>query len=107
MSFSLDTTNEVIRYTTSRTVEQGEELHIFYGHKLWFTPVQTPTRRANAIDDIDDGWGGLQGVLDESNPFSVGNPKDMISEADLPFLRTKVIPEDENEDEEGSVKTGE
>ncbi|KII86899.1 hypothetical protein PLICRDRAFT_66319, partial [Plicaturopsis crispa FD-325 SS-3] len=38
VSFVLDPSSESIRYTTFRTVREGEELCIFYGHRLWFRP---------------------------------------------------------------------
>ncbi|OSX60029.1 hypothetical protein POSPLADRAFT_1086915, partial [Postia placenta MAD-698-R-SB12] len=36
VSYIIDTETESIRYTTIRAVTEGEELCIFYGHKLWF-----------------------------------------------------------------------
>lgn len=53
---------------------------------------------------MTDAWGGLQAISDTSNPFSDGNQKEIIAEHDLPFLRTKVIPEDEDEKADGSFK---
>ncbi|KZS99472.1 uncharacterized protein LAESUDRAFT_622207, partial [Laetiporus sulphureus 93-53] len=36
VSYIINTKTESIRYTTMRRIETGEELCIFYGHKLWF-----------------------------------------------------------------------
>ncbi|KAH7922040.1 hypothetical protein BV22DRAFT_992990, partial [Leucogyrophana mollusca] len=38
VSYTTDSREDRIRYTTTRLVDQDEELCIFYGHKLWFEP---------------------------------------------------------------------
>jgi hypothetical protein len=40
------------------------------------------------------------------NPFLTGKPDAIIPEDELPFWRTRVTPADDQEDAEGSVKTG-
>jgi hypothetical protein len=39
VSFLIDRPNSCIRYVTSRSIASGEELFIFYGHKVQFDPV--------------------------------------------------------------------
>jgi tRNA-specific adenosine deaminase 3 len=43
---------ECIEYTTSKNVQPGEELVIFYGHKLWF-------QDASALVPVDAAEGTL------------------------------------------------
>lgn len=107
-SYSIDTSADSIRYTTVRHVDPGEELCIFYGHHLWFTPAgssSVPT--VIQEDDVDDGWGGLSSVEDglvfPPNPFSEGDPDQIIPEDDLPFIRVKPLPQEE---EMETIQTG-
>ena len=104
-----------IRYTTARDVQPGEELCIFYGHKLWFTPTEASI--SNPVSEVaeeieDDGWGGLSlvgsgdgrtpgGPLE--NPYKDGSPDEIIAEEELPFTRYKLPPEEETPD---SIRTG-
>lgn len=95
-----------------------EELCIFYGHKLWFDPVDaTATDYAGAgIDEeMDDGWGGLAsldgvddgGTLDELfNGFENGSPEEIVLEDALPFTRLKLTPEDEEEEDMDAIRKG-
>lgn len=114
VSFILDTSTDSIRYITARDIEPEEELCIFYGHKLWFSPVGlTVGGHTNQIpqEDPNDEWGGLSAVdYDESgepmfpiNPFAEGDPDELILEGNLPFTRYKLPPEEEEPD---SVRTG-
>ena len=119
MSFTIDTETDSIRYTTSRDVRPDEELCIFYGHKLWFEPVNAAdwsSAEADAMEERDDGWGGLGAVGDNEDDsdiigpslfdgFSEGDPDQIIPEEELPFRRLKLTPEEEEEDME-SVRKG-
>lgn len=85
-----------------------EELCIYYGQKLWFTPAGALTKIE--VSEVDDGWGGLAGVdLDgavgasPTNPYVEGDQEDIIAEDDLPFVRFKLPPEEEDAD---SIRTG-
>ncbi|KAL0960622.1 hypothetical protein HGRIS_005653 [Hohenbuehelia grisea] len=83
VSFSIDPSTESIRYTTARAVEADEELCIFYGHKLWFDPIDVgmdehPSGRDN-LDTVEslENWGGLLGVIGE--PLSESKGGDVAS----------------------------
>jgi tRNA-specific adenosine deaminase 3 len=110
--YIIDTHTESIRYTTTRLIDTGEELCIFYGRNLWFEPVDPPVLNGMTPEtDDDDGWGGLSLVEDmagEINARSVsifdGDPSDIIPEQDLPFTRVKLWTDDE-EDELSSIRT--
>lgn len=110
MTYSLDVRNDCIRYTTARDIREGEELCIFYGHSLWFTPVTLSTQGCSE-PETDDGWGGLTAVegdqqdemVDISNPYTDGDPEAILSEEDLPFTRLKSAPEEEDAQ---SIQTG-
>lgn len=96
----------------------GEELCIFYGHKLWFEPVDAASRNdVDTIDDKDDGWGGLtclgdneedNGALDKAFlAFRTdGNPYENIPDEELPFTRLRLTPEDEDEEDMHSIRKG-
>ena len=106
-SYSIDTSTDSIRYTTVRHVGPGEELCIFYGHHLWFTPAESSSIPTVNQEDIDDGWGGLSSVKDcllfPPNPFSEGDPNQIIPEDDLPFITVKPPPQEE---EMETIQTG-
>ena len=108
VSFSLDTSTSSIRYTTTRDIEPGEELCIFYGHKLWFSLSSDVDRAPSPSPTVDDGWGGLASINDDCeeearNPYIDGDPNETIPEHELPFTRFKLPPEEE---EPGSIRTG-
>lgn len=66
VTYSLDVATDSIRYTAVRDVQEGEELCIFYGHKLWFDPVGSEYSSLREPEFADsDGWGGLRRVLFE------------------------------------------
>ncbi|TFK40622.1 hypothetical protein BDQ12DRAFT_733838 [Crucibulum laeve] len=106
VSFTLDSTTDSIRYTTVSDVNTGDELQIFYGHKLWFSPVDE-MQHITIDTRIEDGWGGLSAVIEDTEsdcegPFLDGNPDEIIPDEDLPFTRFKLPPEEE---EPGSIRT--
>ena len=81
--------NEAIRFVSTRPVDAGEELCIP------FTPVELPEIMRPVqngwVAESQNTWERLPGVsLDEINPYSGGRQRDVVSEADLPFSRTKV-----------------
>ncbi|KAF8073797.1 hypothetical protein FPV67DRAFT_1606053 [Lyophyllum atratum] len=82
VSFSLDTANESIRYTTVRDTTALPE-------------------------EADDGWGGLSAVgedpdLPAPGPYLDGDPNEIITDEELPFTRFKLPPEEEELD---SIRT--
>ncbi|KAF5389208.1 hypothetical protein D9757_003477 [Collybiopsis confluens] len=95
ISYFLDPQTDSIRYQTVRDIEQDEELCIFYGHNLWFDPID-PTISVQE-SDLQDGWGGL---LSATQDF---DPDEIVEEDFLPFTRFK-SPVDDEEDLE-SIKT--
>ena len=115
VTYTLDPETESIRYTTTRKIEESEELCIFYGHKLWFDALGAGPSETQ-LDDPDDGWGGLSGVgtTDDSQSvldnhismYADGDPQEIVSEDDLPFKRIKLYRDDE-EDELSVVRTRE
>ncbi|KAL1736663.1 hypothetical protein EV714DRAFT_198278 [Schizophyllum commune] len=128
VSYVLEPLTESIRYTTTRRILLGEELCIFYGHKLWFDAVDAADGPSNATDadlPVDDGFGGLAGLemgtkdgeedalAGPSNgrtaesilgpcPYGNGQDDDILQDEDLPFTWLKPPPEEEGP---GSVRT--
>ncbi|KAJ6512192.1 cytidine deaminase-like protein [Mycena vitilis] len=97
LSYTIDPTNDLIHYTTTRPIGPDEELCIYYGSTLWFDSVEAP---ASLSDDPepDDGWGGLSRVdIPQSTvpTFFNGAVDDIVSEDDLPFERFKPPPDEE------------
>ncbi|KAL1677914.1 hypothetical protein EV122DRAFT_213210 [Schizophyllum commune] len=128
VSYVLDPLTESIRYTTTRRILLGEELCIFYGHKLWFDAVDAADGPSNATDadlPVDDGFGGLAGLEMGTKdgeedalagpssdptagailgpcPYGDGQDDDILQDENLPFTWLKPPPEEE---EPGSVRT--
>ena len=122
MSYALDAATESIRYVTSRRVLPGEELCIFYGHRLWFDPVDAADRADPLSDPPEDPWGALPRVDDGDHDdrgagpsgldamfdaFADGVPDEVVPEEELPFKRMKLTPEEEEEEEMDAVRRGE
>ena len=111
----LDTAANSIRYMATREIQIDEELCIFYGHKLWFEPSESALTmdRSKSTSEpenpVSDEWETLRqlSLLDTSegnNPFLDGDPLGEIKDADLPVVRTSVVP-DEEEDEDSFVSS--
>jgi tRNA-specific adenosine deaminase 3 len=99
-------------------VERGEELCIFYGHRLWFEleGLDAP----GPFDPSDDGPSLLENELDalphmndeewseEDEPENLydGKPTDILTEDELPFERIKTIPDEIEEETLESIQTG-
>ncbi|KAJ8481148.1 hypothetical protein ONZ51_g6201 [Trametes cubensis] len=109
-----------MRYTTTRRILPDEELCIFYGHKLWFNPVDAADCiSSDSIEEREDGWGGLanlsEGCVDEEGATSLledwffdrfkdGSPQDNVPDEELPFTRLKLTPEDIEEEDMDSIR---
>jgi hypothetical protein len=99
VSYSVDVARERIVYTSARAIQPDEELCIFYGHRLWFDPVDGPPCRDPDLDENTDPWGGLadiQGHTDDDD-VSASASKDIVAEDDLPFTWKKLALEKEEE----------
>ncbi|PVG04915.1 protein methyltransferase [Serendipita vermifera] len=54
---------DCIEYSTSKDVLPGEELVIFYGHKLWFQDASTPTATAEeAFTQEENVWNAMAAI---------------------------------------------
>ncbi|KIK69616.1 hypothetical protein GYMLUDRAFT_236120 [Collybiopsis luxurians FD-317 M1] len=90
VSYTLNPQTESIRYETVRDINEDEELCIFYGHKLWFDPVDTAV--SAEAPEPEDGWGGLSAVRNNGD----SDPDEIVAEQSLPFTRLKPPPEEED-----------
>ena len=103
MSYSVDVARDCIVYTSARAIQPDEELCVFYGHQLWFDPVDGPPRRNPDLDEntSTDPWGGLtdiQGHTDEDDANASSDAsKDIVTEDDLSFTWKKLALEKEEE----------
>lgn len=112
ISFTLDPTTDSIKYTTSRQIESDEELCIFYGHTLWFDTVDAGPS-SMPTPEPDDGWGGLGSLgtdidgphFDEDELLVDENPEEPITEEELPFIRVRITPDDDEEENPESIRT--
>lgn len=100
-----------------RRVMPDEELTIFYGHKLWFDPVDAvDCARADLDEEREDGWGGLASLdAEDDSPaqddalfggYADGDSEELVPEEALPFTRLKLTPEDEEEEDMDAVRKG-
>ena len=111
VSYTLDSSTESIRYTTTKLIQPGDEMCIFYGHNLWFEPVDSCQPPRLLQEEADDGWGGLTAVENdvEAHPefpgFLVGDPDEIIPVEDLPFTRLKIARDEDEEEELSAVRT--
>lgn len=110
VSYTLDPFTESIRYTTTKYIHSEDELCIFYGHRLWFDPVASV--RPQPSEETEDEWGGLSSVADNIGvdqpgcpSFLDGNPDEIVSDEDLPFVRVKVSQDEDEEEELSAVRT--
>ena len=100
MSYSVDVARDCIMYTSARAIQPDEELCVFYGHRLWFDPVDGPPCRNPDLDENADPWGGLadiQGHTDDDDANASSAVKDIVAEDDLPFTWKKLGLEKEEE----------
>ncbi|KAI0055855.1 hypothetical protein BV25DRAFT_1995977 [Artomyces pyxidatus] len=104
VSYSVDSRTESIRYTAARAIEPDEELCIFYGFNLWFSPVDA--HNLEVAKPSEDEWGGLTALADisEMDP-PTENLEEIISEDKLPFTREKLTPDEDDEDTVESIRT--
>ncbi|BGP42350.1 tRNA-specific adenosine deaminase subunit tad3 [Rhodotorula kratochvilovae] len=74
VTYSLDYSQYTISYRTAKSVKEGEELTIFYGHNVRFSNDENTSEEDSFVqgDAIDDGWGGLGG-LDTQEPDPEGD----------------------------------
>lgn len=113
MSFSVDPVRECIVYTSVRAIQPDEELCIFYGHRLWFDPVDGPPCRNLDLDESTDPWGslaGIQGHTDDNVASSASSDRskkldDIVHEDNLPFSWKKLALEKE-EEQLGDIELG-
>ncbi|SJL07375.1 uncharacterized protein ARMOST_10722 [Armillaria ostoyae] len=86
VTYEIDLATDSIRYTTVRDIVPGEELCIFYGHNLWFQPVESdshPTEESEAEEPL---------------PMSANSQShdDIVAEDNLPFFKIKPPPDEED-----------
>ncbi|PBK97822.1 cytidine deaminase-like protein [Armillaria gallica] len=86
VTYEIDLATDSIRYTTVRDIEPGEELCIFYGHNLWFQPVESDSHPAEESE------------AEEPLPMSANNQShdDIVAEDNLPFFKIKPPPDEED-----------
>jgi hypothetical protein len=118
VSYTLDRATDSIRYTTTRLVEQDEELCIYYGHKLWFKPVEATARNPIVPDPgesaAEDVWGGMSALAaddlssgdEQANPWAAGDQRELVDEDAVPFDRIRTTPDELTEEDAASVQTG-
>ncbi|KAJ7044028.1 cytidine deaminase-like protein [Mycena alexandri] len=101
VSYTIDSSNDLIHYAATRDIEPNEELCIYYSSNLWFDAVGIHTNETSLEQEKDDGWSGLSNVdIPQQNlpAFFKGSLDDVVPEDDLPFERFKPPPEEETAD---------
>jgi tRNA-specific adenosine deaminase 3 len=103
VTYVIDPVDECIRYTSTRTVNPEEELCIFYGHKLWFDPVDTVenSKPQVCLDQSDQSEFldilAIDSEVDEVEPRDTGDPNDILESEALPFIWKKLQIDEEEE----------
>jgi hypothetical protein len=97
--YSVDKPSQTIRFSTTRAIEAGEELCIFYAHKLWFEdksqPTRTRSRRVTGKENDEDAvdiFGGLSKIDVEKDQLDM-----TVEEEDLPFEECRYMDSDEED----------
>ncbi|KAI6044702.1 cytidine deaminase-like protein [Pisolithus marmoratus] len=113
VSYSIDTARDCIVYTSTRAISADEELCIFYGHHLWFDPVDMPNGARFVPEALDqttlDGWDCLTNIQDSHSaqdhlmPFLSDSMDNVIDENELPFA-CKSLSLDKEEEEMGDIE---
>jgi len=117
VSYSIDTTRDCIAYTSTCTIDPDEELCIFYGHNLWFNPIDVPNESGStsvltgSSQELDE-WGTLASIQaslpDQDFPMTLaGNmdDDDAIDEDNLPFTWKK-LSLDKDEEQISDIELG-
>ncbi|KAH9038244.1 hypothetical protein EDB85DRAFT_1934288 [Lactarius pseudohatsudake] len=109
VSYSIDTTTESIRFTTTRAVEPDEELCVRYSHGPSLSS-EGPGPDGSA-EPADDDRGGLSAalVVGEEAPNHVlqatPDPNEILPDDDLPFTRVKLTSDEDDEETAETVRT--
>jgi len=97
LGFQRDFANKLIRYSSLREIEEGEELCISYGPNLWFPDMEDAEESAREDKrDTDSGFNGSSG--DQARSRSpVSDREDETAESFLGRLAL-LLPDDEEDD---------
>lgn len=105
LNYIRDYSTDSIKYTTSREVQAGEELCIFYGTKLWFEESVNTENCCSQLQEGEDEGDPFLGTLDLDFWMEIEDLGKVIPEEDLPFEALDINNFVEEEDLE-SVRTG-
>lgn len=104
LNYIRDYSTGSIKYATSREVQAGEELCIFYGPKLWFEESVNSGNHCSQLQGEDEG-DPFSGMIDLDFGMDIEDPRRVIPEEDLPFEALDINNFVEEEDLR-SVRTG-
>jgi tRNA-specific adenosine deaminase 3 len=85
LNYTLDYNTGSIKYTTSREVQAGEELSIFYGTKLWFEESVSTGDHHSRLQENEDERDPFSEMMDLDFGMDVEDLGKVIPEEDLPF----------------------
>jgi tRNA-specific adenosine deaminase 3 len=108
VTYCVDVTTDSIRFTTTRLVNPGEELCIFYGHDLWFEPVISAVNLPEKTREMSESIKpfGADIAQERHGHFLDSDLDEMIPEDELPFSRISLTPDHEVEEELNAIRTG-
>jgi len=95
-----------IKYTTSREIQAGEELCIFYGADLWFEESVSTKNHHSQLWESEDEGDPFPKMIGLDFGMDVEDPRKVIPEEELPFEALDINDFAQEEDLE-SVRTGE
>jgi len=105
LNYIRDYSTDSIKYTTSREVQAGEELCIFYGTKLWFEESVSTGNRCSRLQEGEDEGDPFSRMIGLGFGMDVEDLGKVIPEEELPFEALDINNFVEEEDL-GSVRTG-
>ncbi len=96
--YKIDKSSQTIRFSTTRPIESGEELCIFYAHNLWFEDTsQSDTRPRRAVRQIEEDNG--PDVFADLSKIDIekDQSEEFVPDEDLPFEEVRYM---DSEDED-------
>ena len=99
-----DYETDSIKYVTTREIQAGEELCIFYGDKLWFEESGSTGNSNSQPQDSEDEGNPFSRMMDLDIDVDVEDPEKIVPEEELPFeaLDINNFPQEEDL---GSIRT--
>lgn len=109
-SYTLDPQTDGVRYVAARDIQPDEELCVFYGQDLWFSPVkfqgiknkdhlnqENEHATSSLVVEVEaDTWSEHPDDQEIKNPYHEGDPNEIIPQEMLPLMKLRPPPDEED-----------